>query len=302
MTLQQIRYAIVIANTKSMNEAAKQLYITQPSLSASLKDLESELGITIFARSSKGVVVTTEGEEFLGYARQVIEQVALLEDKYTGNADIKKKFSISTQHYSFAVKAFVEMVKQFGMNEYEFAIKESKTYDIIQDVKYFKSELGILYLNDFNEKILQKLFKESDVEFHELFKCNAYVYMWKGNPLSSKSNLTLKDLEEYPCLSFEQGDNNSFYFSEEILSTYSYKKYIKASDRATMLNLMVGLNGYTLRSGIICEELNGSDYIAVPLDTDVMMRIGYITRKNTVVSSIGSKYIEELIQYADNVL
>ena len=279
MTLQQIKYVIAIANTNSMNEAAKNLFVSQPSLSSAIKELEDELQITIFSRTNKGVVITQEGEEFLIYAKQILDQVELLEEKYI-NHDIKKKFGVSTQHYSFAVKAFVEMVKDFDMNKYEFAIRETRTNSILEDVKNGKSEIGILYINDFNEKVIHKLLKSNELQFEELIKCKGYVYLWKDHPLAKNKIITMKELEDYPCLAFEQGENNSFYFAEEILSTYNYPKIIKACDRATMLNLMVGLNGYTLCSGIICEELNGSDYRAVPLETEQIMKIGMTYIKN----------------------
>lgn len=296
MTLQQIRYVIAVANTNSMNEAAKNLFVSQPSLSSAIKELEEELQITIFARTNKGVILTQEGEEFLIYARQILEQVELLEEKYIDH-NIKKKFGVSTQHYSFAVKAFVEMVKDFDMNQYEFAIRETRTNDILEDVKNGKSEIGILYLNDFNEKVMNKLIKSNELQFKELLKCKGYVYLWKDHPLANNKVITMSELEDYPCLAFEQGENNSFYFAEEILSTYNYPKIIKACDRATMLNLMIGLNGYTLCSGIICEELNGSEYRAVPLETEQIMRIGYVVRKNSVMSKIGEMYINEIKKY-----
>lgn len=296
MTLQQIRYVIAIANTSSMNEAAKKLFVSQPSLSSAIKELEEELQITVFSRTNKGVVLTEEGKEFLIYAKQILEQVELLEEKYIDH-NIKKKFGVSTQHYSFAVKAFVEMVKDFDMNQYEFAIRETRTSDVLQDVKNGKSEIGILYINDFNEKVMNKLLKSNELQFKELLKCKGYVYLWKDHPLARNKIITMRELEDYPCLAFEQGENNSFYFAEEILSTYNYPKIIRACDRATMLNLMVGLNGYTLCSGIICEELNGSDYIAVPLETEQIMRIGYVTRKNSVISNIGKMYIDEIKKY-----
>lgn len=302
MTLQQLKYAITVADYRSMNKAAKALYISQPSLSEAIKELEREIGIAIFIRSNRGITITLEGNEFLGYARQVATQYQLMEEQYIDKKKLRKKFSVSMQHYTFAVKAFVEMVKQFGMDEYEFAVHETKTFEVIEDVKTFKSELGILYLNDFNEKVLTKILNESDIEFIPLFNCKTYVYLWKGNPLASKEVITMKDLEEYPCLSFEQGSNNSFYFAEEVLSTYHYKQIIKGNDRATMLNLMVGLNGYTLCSGIICEELNGSDYAAIPLDASEEMCIGYIKRKNVQLSSLGSLYIEELLKFKDKVM
>lgn len=302
MTLTQLRYVIAIANAGSMNEAARNLFISQPSLSSTVKDLEEEIGVELFRRSNRGIFVTPEGEEFLGYARQVVEQYELMESKYISKKPSKKKFSVSTQHYTFAVDAFVEMVKQFGMDEYEFAIHETKTYSVIENVKNFKSEIGILYLNDFNSKILTKLFHEFNLEFHELLKCSIYVYMWKGHPLADREEIELSELLEYPCLSFEQGEYNSFYFAEEVLSTYEYKRLIKADDRATFLNLMVGLNGYTLCSGIICEKLNGSEYCAVRLKSDEVMTIGYLARKGAPISLLGKKYLEEISKYKYRVM
>jgi len=286
-----------VAKTGSMNVAAKQLFVSQPSLSMAIRELENDVHISIFERTTKGVVITAEGEEFLGYARQIINQVELLEDKYIEAGQIKKKFGVSAQHYSFAVKAFVEMVKGFDMDKYEFAIREARTYDVIHDVVTGKSEIGILYTNEFNEKVLNKIFKDNQLEFIHLFTCQGYAYLWKNHPLAGKKVIALEELQDYPCLSFEQGDNNSFYFAEEILSTYDFKKTIKSNDRATNLNLMVGLNAFTLCSGIICEELNGSDYIAVKLAEEVTMDIGYIKRAHMNISEIGELYIEEIKKY-----
>lgn len=297
MTLTQLKYVIMIADTGSMNEAAKKLFISQPSLSLSVKDLEEEIGVELFRRSNRGVSLTLEGTEFLSYARQVVEQYQLIESHYIDKKDVKKKFGVSMQHYTFAVNAFVEMVKQFGMDEYEFAVRETKTHEVIEDVKNFKSEIGILYLNDFNRKVLTKLFHESGLEFHPLLECGIYVYMWKGHPLAKKNEISIEELADYPCLSFEQGNYNSFYFAEEVLSTYDYKRLIKANDRATALNLMVGLNGFTLCSGIICESLNGSDYCAVKLKSEEKMTIGYLKRKGIALSPLGQKYLEEIKKY-----
>ena len=301
MTLQQLRYVITIADSGSMNEAAKQLFISQPSLSSAVRELEEEIGIDIFLRSNRGIVITPEGEEFLGYARQVTEQYRLLSDKYIEKKS-KKKFSVSTQHYSFAVKAFVEVVKKVGMEEYEFAVHETRTYEVIENVKNFKSELGILYLNDFNEQVMTKIFRENNLEFTELFVCDTFVYLWAEHPLAHQSVIAMKELEEYPCLAFDQGKNNSFYLSEEMKSTYEYKRIIKANDRATLLNLMRGLNAYTLCSGIICEDLNGDEYKAVPLTESEKMRIGYIKRKGSTISKIGELYLEEINAYKSKVL
>lgn len=285
-----------------MNEAAKKLFISQPSLSTAIRELETEIGIEVFRRTSRGIVVTPEGEEFIGYARQVTEQCELIDTKYIQKENVKRKFGVSMQHYTFAVNAFVEMVKQFGMEKYEFAVRETKTYEVIEDVKNFKSEIGVLYVNEFNYKVLNKLFTEYELEFHELLRCSIYVYLWKGHPLAEQEEITLEELENYPCLSFEQGNYNSFYFAEEVLSNYQYKQLIKANDRATLLNLMIGLNGYTLCSGIICEELNGSEYCAVKLKSDEVMSIGYLKRKGIALSELGQKYVEELSKYKDKAL
>lgn len=302
MTLQQLRYAVAIADHKSMNKAAAELFVTQPSLSNTIKDLENEIHIEIFIRSNRGIVITPEGEEFLGYARQMLDHYRLIEERYVENAASKKKFSVSMQHYTFAVEAFIQMAKTFGMDEYEFAVHEVKTREVIENVHLNRSEIGIIYKNQFNEKFIDKILRENDLEFITLFDCRIYVYMSKGNPLAQKDIVDIEDLQQYPCLSFEQGDNNSFYFAEEVLSTYDYRQIIKADDRATLLNLMVGLNGYTLCSGIICSELNGDEYAAVPLNTDETMTIGYIKHKRMPLSILGEKYIEELEKYREKVL
>ncbi len=302
MTIQQLKYAIAIAEAGSINKAAEILYISQPSLTSAIRSLENESGFPIFNRSGRGVSLTAEGVDFLLYARQVVNQYEELLQHIGKSAEKKKTFGVSTQHYSFAVKAFVELVKEFDTSEYEFAIRETKTKEVISDVSELRSEIGILYMSDFNRSAITRLLKGAGLEFHHLIDCNAYVYMWSGHPLAKKKSIGFDELKDYPCLSFEQGDTASFYYAEEILSTEEYTRMIKANDRATMLNLMVGLNGYTLCSGIICEELNGDDYVAVPFKADTaegssVMEIGYITRKNMLISNIGKLYIEHIREY-----
>ena len=307
MTIQQLNYVITISEKGSLNKAAEVLYVTQPSLTSAVRELEKELGITLFNRGGKGVTLTNDGAEFIQYARQVVNQYDRLLEKYGKGGNLRKKFGISCQHYSFAVKSFVEMVKQFDTDEYEFAIRESKTRDVIEDVASGKSEVGILYLSDFNRKAIGKFLKSNQLEFHPLINCEPYVYLWKGHPLAKQKSIRLEELQDYPCLSFEQGPSGAFYFSEEILSTYDYIRTIKATDRATMLNLMVGLNGYTLCSGIICEELNGSDYVAVAFEDKEeevaagRMEIGYIVKENMILSQMAEMYIGELRKYLGTI-
>lgn len=308
MTLQQLKYVIKIVECGSFTEAAKQLFITQPSLSSAVKGLETELGLEIFNRSAKGITLTTDGAEFLSYARQVVEQEELLEQRYMGRKPSRRLCCISTQHYAFSVNAFVELVRESGAEEYEFTLRETRTYDIIRDVENMRSEIGILYLNGFNEKVITKLLKENRLEFHPLFKAKPHIFVGRQNPLAGRKSVTLEDLKDYPCLSFEQGEYNSFYFSEEILSTVYHKKSIHVSDRATLSNLLIGLNGYTICTGVLSPELNGSDIVSVPLETpkDECMTVGWIVNSKAVLSKMAQRYIEHLkeliAQYGFQVL
>ena len=167
MTLQQLKYTITLAETGTITEATSKLYISQPSLTNAIHELEKEMNIIIFNRTNKGISISKEGEDFLGYARQVLEQAAILEDKYKGDNGGKKKFCASTQHYSFAVNAFVDLIKKFGQDEYDFSLRETQTYEIIEDVAKMRSEIGILFLNDFNEKVITKILKSYDLELLE---------------------------------------------------------------------------------------------------------------------------------------
>lgn len=298
MTLSQLKYVLEVAECGTIRKAAERLFITQPSLTAAIRELESELGITIFKRTNKGVQVTSEGEEFLGYARQVVCQTNLIEERYFGAAPVRQQFCVSTQHYSFAVEAFVALLNAYGGETYDFCIRETQTYEIIEDVARLKSEVGVLYLNGFNETVLRKTFKEHDLQFERLFLAKPHVFVGTGNPLALQERVTLADLAPYPRLSYEQGDHNAFYFSEEILSTLESRKDIRVCDRATLFNLLIGLNGYTICSGVINEELNGPNIVAVPLDVDDYMEIGFITHKRAVLSRLAERYIDALKRFA----
>ena len=286
MTLQQLKYAITVAESGTITEAATRLYISQPSLTNAIHELEKEMNITIFNRTNRGIVISKEGEDFLGYARQVLEQASILEDRYKGASGGKKQFCVSTQHYSFAVNAFVDLIKQFGQDEYDFSLRETQTYEIIEDVAHMKSEIGILFLNDFNETVIKKLLKSHELIFQELFVAKPHVFISVDHPLAHNDVITNEQLEYYPYLSFEQGEHNSFYFSEEIFSATERRKNIRVRDRATLFNLLIGLNGYTVCSGVIDKELNGSGIIAVPLADEGDMRIGYIRHQRGLSSRL----------------
>lgn len=294
MTLQQIKYVIKIVEYRSITEAARNIYISQPALSNTVKDLENELGIEIFNRNTKGISLTSDGIEFLSYARQVLEQTELLENHYKNKKPSRQLCSISTQHYAFAVNAFCNLIKSTDSDEYEYILRETRTSEIIDDVKNMKSEIGIIYLNDFNGKIMNKLLLENYLEFTPLFTATPHVFISSKCDLAQKKSVTFDDLQDYPYLSFEQGDQNSFYFSEEIQSTVLHKKNIHVSDRGTLFNLIIGINGYTISSGVVTSDLNGSQIVSVPLDVNDKMTVGYITNTRTPISQCTKNYITEL--------
>ncbi|MFR4350431.1 MAG: LysR family transcriptional regulator [Roseburia sp.] len=297
MTLQQLKYITTVAQKASLTEAAKELYISQPSLTKSIKELETEMGISIFDRNNKGVSVSKDGEVFLAYARQVLEQASLLEEKYKAHTGVKREFCVSTQHYSFAVNAFVDLIKNCGSDIYDFSIRETQTYEIIEDVARMNSEIGILYHNDFNKTVLMKMIKSNDLQFTELFTAKPHIFVSKGNPLSEKESVTMEELSAYPYLSFEQGEHNAFYYSEEIFSTVIRSKNIRVRDRATLFNLLIGLNGYTVCSGVIDKKLNGENIVAIPLKAEGEMHIGFVTHNKIPLSRLGELYIGALKNY-----
>lgn len=294
MTLQQLKYAVTAADKGTMSEAANSLFIAQPSLTNSIKELENELGITIFHRTNKGIIISNEGNEFLGYARQVLQQMNMLEEKYIDNGSHKQIFSVSTQHYSFAVSAFVDLIRTFGNKNYDFTLRETETYEIIEDVSSFRSEVGILYLSNENESVISRIIEKNGLKFDELFTARPHIFISSHHPLACREVILPDELKGYPFLSFEQGNHNSFYFSEEITGGVEHDMTIKVSDRATLFNLLVGLDGYTIYTGVISTELNGENIISKPLMIDEYMRVGTVTRKGVNLTKLGENYIDFL--------
>ncbi|WP_372967689.1 LysR family transcriptional regulator [Microbacterium sp.] len=293
ITLQQLQYFIEVAAEGSITAAADVLYVAQPTMSAAMKDLETRVGRSLLTRSARGITLTTDGTEFLGYARQIVEQAELLEQRYLGRPPSRRLLGVSTQHYSFAVDAFVRMVKRSHAAEYEFSLRETRTWDIIEDVRTLRSELGILFRNDFNRNVLDKLLRDSGLAFHPLFVAEPHIFISRRNPLASRERATLDDLAGLPRLTFDQGANNSFYFAEEILSTLSSAREIRVSDRATIFNLMIGLDGYTISTGIISDDLD-PEIVAVPLDVDEHIEIGWIGRSAIPLTEQAQRYLDEV--------
>ena len=290
----------MVAETKSITEAARRLFISQPSLSNAIKEVEQELKFTVFTRSRTGVALTKEGMEFLGYARQVIQQMDLLEDKFITNLPEKQRFCVSTQHYTFTANAFVELVKQFEQERFEFILNETQTHQILEDVKNRFSDLGIIYISNNNKTVIQKALKDNKLTFSELFTVKPHVFMRSEHPLAHRTSVKLEDLKEYPRLNFIQGNYESDYFSEELYSTVLTEKSIRVSDRAAIVNLMIGLDGYTISSGIFPKYLQGDKIIAISLDEDEQMCIGYIQNQNQELSELGQRYISALKEYTEN--
>ncbi len=297
MTLQQLKYAIAVAKAGSFNEAAGVVFISQPSLSAAIKELEGEIGIKIFSRTNRGVEVTAEGSEFLAYARQVTEQADLLESRWGSAGPKRPLFSVSTQHYAFAVNAFVDTVKELAVDEYECTLRETRTHDIIEDVRAMKSEVGILYTNSFNEKVLGKLFRDNDLVFTPLFDAAPHIFVSARHPLAKRERVAVEDLEPWPCLAFDQGEFNSFHYSEEILSTLSHRKSIRVSDRATLFNLLIGLDGYTISTGVLTRDLNGNEIVAVPLAINETITVGHIIHRLSSRTRAAALFLQKLEMY-----
>ncbi|MCQ2577850.1 MAG: LysR family transcriptional regulator [Treponema sp.] len=308
MTLQQLKYVIGVSEIGSLNKASETLYVSQPSLTAAIHDVENEFNVKLFNRSSKGITLTNEGKDFVQHARQIYAQYENLLDDFDPSKKRRKKFAVSCQHYSFCVKSFINLMEKYReageFNHYEFAINETRTLTVIEDVSTQRSEIGILYLSDFNRSFITKVLKSNDLSFTPLVSCNTYVYLWKNHPLAGKEFITFEELQPYPVLMFDQNAMSSFYYNEEIFADREYDKIIKTTDRATNLNLMVGMNAYCLCSGIISNELNGDDFIAVPFkdkeNSEQAMEIGYISKNNVILSDAGKDYLEELKDYLKN--
>lgn len=292
MTLQQLKYADQVASVGSISEAARKLFVSQPTLTEAVRTLEEELRIAIFNRSAKGVSVTREGEEFLGSARQILDDAARIQEKYTGKAVRRPQFAVSCQHYAFAVEAFMAVVKECGADSYDFTLRETVTSEIIDDVARLRSEIGVMYLSQRNERALTKILKKEELSFEELFVSRPHVFLGKHHPLAKKKlGVTPKELDDYPFISFEQGVENALYFAEEVMPAIDRKKNIRVRDRATMTNLILGLNGYTVASGALSRELNGPAVIAIPLKMDDFIRVGLIRRSGVSLSSAGSTFV-----------
>ncbi len=300
MNISQIKYVLEVASSSSIREAATKLFISQPALSSSIRELEEELGILLFERTNKGISLTDEGREFVTYAKKATSQFKILEDRYLSKDSDKERFSVSTQHYNFAIKAFTDVIKKNYPDKFSFSIHETKTMDVLEDVRNLKSEVGIISFSEANEKVIKKLIKEYGLEFTPLMIRETYAYVWKNHKFAARKEISLEELSEYPCVSFDQSDNSNFYLTEEAMADYDFKKVIKSDDRATTMEIIASLHGYSIGSGMLAGDdaiLKGM--VSIKLKEEDPLTIGYIIRKASIMSSYGEAYINELQKYKE---
>ncbi len=299
MTLNQLLYVVEVSRTKSINASARALFVSQSCISAAVKELEEEFGITIFSRSNRGITTTKEGEIFIRYANHILQQCKVLEEKYKGTGKHKQQFCVSMHHSTFAAKAFAELVKEFGLDDYEYSIYETKTKNVLDSVSCARSELGILYISSFNSGYYEKAFKEQNLKFTGIAEYDVYAYIGKQHPLADKKEIELSDLEEYPCLIFDQNENSSFYFYEEMVSACEYKNIIRTSDRATTIDLLQELDAYAVGIGTVGGEKTVNGIRTVKIHTSEKIKVGYLLRKDSRLTEAGKRFIH---LFTENIL
>ncbi|MCR5775321.1 MAG: LysR family transcriptional regulator [Lachnospiraceae bacterium] len=300
MNITQIKYVLEVSNSSSIREAATRLFVSQPALSASIKELEEELGILLFERTNKGIRLTDEGREFVTYAKKVAGQYEILEDRYLSKDSDKERFSVSSQHYNFAIKAFTALIKKFDPEKYVFSFHETKTRDVLEDVRTLKSEVGIISFSGANEGVIKKLIKEYGLEFTPLMSRETYIYVWRDHEFAGRKEISIDELSDYPCIAFDQSDNSNFYLTEEAMADYDFVKLIKSDDRATTMELIAELHGYAIGSGMLAGDkaiLKGM--VSIKLKEEDPLIIGYIVRAGSSLSGYGKEYVDELLKYKE---
>ena len=300
MNINQLKYVLEVAGSSSMREASTKLYVSQPALSASIRELEEELGILIFERTNKGISLTDEGREFVDYAKKAVGQYAILEDRYLSRDSGKERFSVSTQHYNFAMRAFTDVIRRLNPEKYVFSIHETKTMEVLDDVRTLKSEVGVVSFSGSNEAVIKKLFRDYGLEFTPLVRRETYIYVWGNHPFAKKTEISIDEMRDYPCISFDQSSDGNFYLTEEAMADYSFDKMIKSDDRATTMEMIAALGGYSVGSGMLSDKdaiLKG--LVAIKMKEDDPLTIGYIVRTGGSLSRYGEAYREELLKYKE---
>ena len=299
MTIQQCRYVLAIAKCSSFSEAAKQLFIAQSSLSLGIKSLETELNIRIFDRSGYGVHLTDEGAEFIRYAEQICQNSDLVAERY--GKRIQQKLYIATQHYDFIADLFGAFLNETENEGYRFSIREIETYNVIRDVQTAYSDIGIIAIRDSNLEIMKRFLGGRKLLFTPVFSVTPHVFLRKDHPLADCDRLTVEELKEYPYVSYAQGENNSVYFTEELMDASNVDKHIEISDRATLMNVLMVTDAYTVGTGVMPSALNRGDIISIPLDSTALYYIGYILNGERKISEMMQKFIDRFEAVLKNV-
>lgn len=293
MTIQQCRYALEIAATGSFSEAAKQLFVAQSSLSVSIKALEQELGIRIFERSGSGVHLTEEGSEFVRYAAGIVDNERLIAERYR-SAEAVSRLRIATQHYDFIADIFGSFLLDVKAERYQLAIREIETHNVVQEVLTGNSDVGILAIKEGDSDIMRRYLDKKGISFRALLRVPPHVFLRREHPLAARGALTYEELSAYPYVSYEQGEHNSSYFTEEMQDSLAAEKHIEISDRATLMNLLLMTDAYTVGTGIMPSALNKGDIVSIPLDCNDGYVIGYILNDSRKVSEMAAAFIEKL--------
>jgi len=297
MTLQQLKYAVTVAECVTISAAAEKLFISQPSLTTAIRELESEMGVTIFSRTNRGVIVSREGEEFLGYARQILSQAQLLQERFSGREQGEKRFAVSSQHFNFTVLAFSRLVQNFRGPRYSFHFRETTTYEVLEDVSQLRSEVGILALNEDNERFLRRMFGKLGLEFTELKRVQAELFVSAERPLAGRRFVTVEDVSPYPCITFEQGEHNGQFFFEGLSAVAAQShKTICVRERATEYQLLRALNGFSPDVGV--SAMYREEFVSLPLEPKQFHTIGYILRRDVTPSPMTLEYIQALREAA----
>ncbi len=300
MTIQQCKYVLEIAKTGSFNKAAKQLFIAQSSLSMSIKSLEQELKIQIFERSGNGIRLTDDGSEFVKYATQICENSDFVSERYSSNK-VQQKLYIVTQHYDFIADIFGKMLSKItDIDEYKFALREIQTYDVIREVETAYSDIGILAIKDSDYDIMKRYLGRKGLLFTPFLHAKPHVFMRKTHPLAKAEVLRNADLKDFPYVSYEQGEHNSSFFTEEIMNVPYVSKHIEISDRATLMNVLLLTDSYTIGTGIMPSALNRKDIVSIPLKSDEFYIIGYILNEDRKISGMLEKFIT-LLEKSSNM-
>lgn len=300
MTIQQCIYVLEIHNTGSFSEAARRLFVAQSSLSNSVKSLEDELGIKIFERSKNGAVLTVDGAEFVRYASEIVSKNDFIIDRYK-KPKLGSRLFVSTQHYDFIADAFCRLVNENSDDEYSLSLQEKETYAVICDVEIAYSDVGIIAIKDENLDIMNRYLQNKEISFYPIFNVSPHVFLHKNHPLASCGCLTYEMLSSYPYLSYEQGAHKDSWFTEEMISGDFQSKRIVISDRATLMNVLLKTDAYTVGTGIMPSALNEGKILSVPLESNARYSVGYITRNDRRATPLLERFISAIMRFGDSV-